>query len=77
MIRALRARVAALFRPHKSPMHIAAVQYLAPGVTVYAVDIDGRRIVMGATPHALCVLDNYPLASAARSGAEGAAPGGA
>ena len=58
-------------------MRIAAVQYLAAGITLYAIDIDGRRIVMGATPHALCVLDSYPLASVTPSGAEGAAPGGA
>ncbi|HEV2037699.1 MAG TPA: hypothetical protein VGQ96_03745 [Candidatus Eremiobacteraceae bacterium] len=41
-------------------MRVAGAQPLAPGVTVYAIDVDGRRIIVGASARALCVLDRYP-----------------
>lgn len=40
-------------------LSVAGVQPLASGVVVYVIDVDGRRIVVGATPHAICVLDRY------------------
>jgi hypothetical protein len=41
-------------------MRVAAVQPLAAGVTLYAIDIDGRRLVIGACARSVCVLDRYP-----------------
>ena len=45
---------------HCRTIHIAAMQPLGAGVVLYAADIDGRRIVLAASPHAICVLDRYP-----------------
>lgn len=44
----------------RSFLRVAGAQPLAPGVTVYAIDVDGRRIIVGASARALCVLDRYP-----------------
>lgn len=44
----------------RRPISIAAVQPLAAGVVLYAADVDGRRIVLAASSHAICVLDRYP-----------------
>ncbi|HXW52351.1 MAG TPA: flagellar biosynthetic protein FliO [Candidatus Acidoferrales bacterium] len=44
-------------------MRVACVQPLAGGVTLYAIDIDDRRIVIGACAGSIRVLDRYPLAS--------------
>ncbi|MDQ6767054.1 MAG: flagellar biosynthetic protein FliO [Candidatus Eremiobacteraeota bacterium] len=41
-------------------MRVAGAQPLAAGVTVYAIDVDGRRLIVGASAHAVCVLDRYP-----------------
>jgi len=58
---ALWSRLRALFRSRvRHPIRVAAVQPLAAGVVMYAADIDGRRIVLAASPHAICVLDRYP-----------------
>jgi hypothetical protein len=59
------------------PIRVACVQPLAAGVTIYAVDIDGRRIVIGASSRALCVLDRYPQASDQSGSSEGAGSAGA
>lgn len=45
----------------KKIIRVACVQPLAGGVTLYAIDVDGRRILLGASPHAVCLLDRYPL----------------
>ena len=34
-------------------------QSLAPGLAVYAIDVDDRRIILGASTQGLCVLDRY------------------
>jgi flagellar biogenesis protein FliO len=62
------------FRNLRRPkvMRVAGVQPLAAGVTVYAIDVDGRRIIVGASSNALCVLDRYPLNIASSSLSEGA-----
>lgn len=39
---------------------VASVQPLGAGVTLYAIDIDGRRLVIGACARSVCVLDRYP-----------------
>jgi hypothetical protein len=59
------------------PIRVACVQPLAAGVTIYAIDIDGRRIVIGASSRALCVLDHYPHASDQLDSSEGAGSAGA
>lgn len=41
-------------------IHIAAVQPLGGGVVLYAADVDGRRILLAASPRAICILDRYP-----------------
>lgn len=45
----------------KKIIHVACVQPLAAGVTLYAIDVDGRRILFGASLHAVCLLDRYQL----------------
>ena len=41
-------------------LRVTGAQSLGPGVAIYAVDVDGRRIIFGASSHAMCVLDRYP-----------------
>ena len=41
-------------------VRVTGAQSLGPGLAVYAVDVDGRRIILGASTHAMCVLDRYP-----------------
>lgn len=61
MLARLRNRLQRLLRIQvRRPISIAAVQPLASGVVLYAADVDGRRIVLAASPHAICVLDRYP-----------------
>lgn len=56
-------------------IRVACVQPLAAGVTLYAIDVDGRRILMGASSNAVCLLDRYPIPPlGAAAGAD--APGG-
>jgi flagellar biogenesis protein FliO len=45
--------------PRSTLVHVTGIQPLAPGVAVYAIDVDGRRIILGASTHAICVLDRY------------------
>jgi hypothetical protein len=59
------------------PIRVACVQPLAAGVTIYAIDIDGRRIVIGTSSRAFCVLDCYPHASEQSGNSEGAGSAGA
>ncbi len=48
------------FRMQRSTeLRVTGVQALAPGVAIYAIDVDGRRIIVGASAHAMCVLDRY------------------
>ncbi len=47
-------------------VHLSGAQWLGPGLAVYALDVDGRRIILGVSTHAMCVLDRY---SAPPSGA--------
>jgi len=42
-------------------MRIADAQPLGPGAAVYALDIDGRRILLGVTARTMRVLDRYPM----------------
>jgi len=49
-----------LHMPNKRVVRVTGAQSLAPGLAVYAIDVDGRRIIVGASAHALCVLDRYP-----------------
>jgi hypothetical protein len=50
-----------LRKPGNKLVRVAGAAPLAGGVMVYAIDVDGRRIIFGASPRALCVLDRYPL----------------
>ena len=52
IMRRLRTRRSSLLR-------VTGVQPLAPGVAVYAIDVDGRRIIFGASAHAMCKLACY------------------
>lgn len=45
--------------PRSKLLHVAGVQPLAAGLALYAIDVDGRRIILGVSPRALCVLDRY------------------
>ncbi|GEM_PF-4827964 len=42
-------------------MRVRCVQPLSSGVTLYAIDIDGRRLLIGASARSICVLDRYPV----------------
>lgn len=44
-------------------MRVLGVQQLGPGVAVYAVEVDDRRIVFAASSQAMCVLDRYTVPS--------------
>jgi hypothetical protein len=45
--------------PRSTIVRVTGAQSLAPGLAVYALDVDGRRIIVGASAHGLCVLDRY------------------
>ncbi len=47
--------------PRATFVHVTSAQSLGPGLAVYAIDVDGRRIILGATARGLCVLDRYPV----------------
>lgn len=49
-----------------SLLRIAGVQPLGPGLAIYAIDVDGRRIIVGASTRAICVLDRYRRPQAAK-----------
>lgn len=60
------ARLAYQLRmPKNRIVRVTGAQSLAPGLAVYAIDVDGRRIILGASAHALCVLDRYPAPKSA------------
>lgn len=42
-------------------MRVRCVQPLSSGVTLYAIDVDGRRLLIGACTRSICVLDKYPV----------------
>jgi hypothetical protein len=59
-MKALLARLMQMLgAPRGRLLHVAGVQPLAAGLVVYAIDVDGRRIILGVSPRALCVLDRY------------------
>jgi flagellar biogenesis protein FliO len=59
-MRALLARLMhKLGMPRTRLLQVAAAQPLGAGLTVYAIDVDSRRIVLAASPRAICVLDRY------------------
>lgn len=67
MLAVIREKLRGLFRARMHRLiRIAAVQPLAAGVVLYAADVDGRRIVLAASPHTICVLDRYPCPSSPR-----------
>ena len=49
--------------PRTTLLRVSGVQALAPGIGVYAIDVDGRRIIVGASAHAMCVLGRYRVPS--------------
>jgi hypothetical protein len=44
----------------RTPVHVVGAQSLGPGIAVYALDVDGRRIIFAASSQAICILDKYP-----------------
>jgi flagellar biogenesis protein FliO len=49
---------------------VVGARPLSSSLTVYVIDVDGRRTVLAAGSHALCVLSSYPTPpSAAPEGA--------
>ncbi len=53
-------RVARRLRmPKNNVVRVTGAQSVAPGLAVFAIDVDGRRIILGASTHALCVIDRY------------------
>ncbi|MBV8339525.1 MAG: hypothetical protein JO343_06235 [Candidatus Eremiobacteraeota bacterium] len=42
-------------------MQVTGAQSLGAGIAVYALDVDGRRIIFAASSRAMCVLDRYPV----------------
>lgn len=43
----------------RSKIDVVAAHPLAPGLAVYVIDVDGRRTVLAAGSHAMCVLSSY------------------
>jgi flagellar biogenesis protein FliO len=39
---------------------VVGARPLSSCITVYIIDVDGRRTVLAAGTHALCVLSSYP-----------------
>jgi len=52
--------VASWRRRHTAVVKVTGSQSLAPGLAVFALDVDGRRIIVGVASHGMCVLDRYP-----------------
>jgi hypothetical protein len=44
----------------RSTIDLAGARPLSSTLTVYVIDVDGRRTVLAAGTHALCVLSSYP-----------------
>jgi len=54
------ARFIARWRPRpRSKIEVVAAHPLASGLGVYVIDVDGRRTVLAAGSHAICVLSAY------------------
>jgi flagellar biogenesis protein FliO len=47
----------------RSTIDLVGARPLSNALTVYVVDVDGRRFVLAAGSHALCVLSSYPTPS--------------
>jgi flagellar biogenesis protein FliO len=55
------AQLIARWRPTpRVKVHVLAAHPLASGLGVYVIDVDGRRTVLAAGSHAICVLAAYP-----------------
>lgn len=55
------ARLIARWRPKpRVKIDVVAAHPLASGLNVFVIDVDGRRTVMAAGSHAICVLAAYP-----------------
>ena len=53
-------RLAAWYRARCSRLvRVIGVQQLGAGMVVYAVEVDGRRVVFAASSRAICALDRY------------------
>jgi flagellar biogenesis protein FliO len=46
---------------HNKLIRIAAIQHLGAGLFVCALDVDGRRLILGVSPRTICVLDRYDV----------------
>ncbi len=47
-------------------MRVAAIQHLHGGAILYALDVDGRRLLFAAAAHWGCLLSCYPEPAAGR-----------
>jgi hypothetical protein len=55
------ARLIARWRPMpRVKIDVLAAHPLASGLGVFVIDVDGRRTVLAAGSHAICVLAAYP-----------------
>jgi flagellar biogenesis protein FliO len=43
----------------RSKIDVVGAHPLGPGLAVYVIDVDGRRTVLAAGSHAMCVLSTY------------------
>lgn len=59
MIAPLARWIARLRRSPRATIDVVAAQPLSAGLAVYVIDIDGRRTVLAAGSHAICVLAAY------------------
>jgi hypothetical protein len=59
MIAPLARWIAQLRRRSRATIDVVAAQPLSTGLAVYVIDVDGRRTVLAAGPHAICVLAAY------------------
>lgn len=50
---------------------VAAARPLGQHVTVYVIDVDGRRSVFAAGPRAICLLSSYEAPAPANAAAAG------
>jgi flagellar biogenesis protein FliO len=39
---------------------VVGARSLSPAISVYVIDVDGRRTVLAAGSHIVCVLSSYP-----------------
>ena len=44
----------------RTAVQVTGAQSLGSGIAVYAIDVDGRRIILAASSRAMCILDKYP-----------------